>query len=361
MCQAGDVYSQQKVEKESDMEITRVGEDIAKNVFQVHGADCCGRPVWGRQLRRANWLTVLTEKLKPGCEIGMEACSGAHHWARQLRSRGFEVKLIPAQYVKPYVKSQKNDVTDAEAICEAMSRPGMRFVAIKTVEQQDIQAIHRVRASVVGQRTSQANQIRGLVSEYGLVAPQHLGSLRKAIPDWLEDAENELTDRFRAILHGLWRELLRLDERVAELDREINTIANEHPDAQRLKQLAGVGPLVATALVARFGDGSHFKRGREAAASVGLTPRHHGTGGKNRLMSITKQGDRYLRSILIHGARSAVRVAHRKDDRLSRWVTELEQRSHTNVAAVALANKTVRVAWAMLRNGTDFEPALAVA
>jgi len=343
------------------MEITRVGIDIAKNVFQVHGCGRSGRPVWRRQLRRSGWLRAVTEKLEPGCEIGMEACSGAHHWARELRSRGFEVKLIPPQYVKPYVKSQKNDATDAEAICEAMSRPGMRYVAAKTIEQQDIQAIHRVRSSVVGQRTAQGNQIRGLVAEYGLVAPQQLGSLRKAIPDWLEDAENKLTDRFRALLHSLWAELLRLDERIAELNREIDVIAETHPDAKRLKQLCGVGPLIATALVARFGDGSHFKRGREAAASVGLTPRHHGTGGKNRLMSITKQGDRYLRSILIHGARSAVSQAHRKNDRLSRWVTELKQRSHTNVAAVALANKTVRVAWAMLRNGTDFEPALAVA
>ena len=343
------------------MEITRVGIDIAKNVFQVHGCDQSGRAVWRRQLRRSVWLRAVTEKLEPGCEIGMEACSGAHHWARELRSRGFEVKLIPPQYVRPYVKSQKNDATDAEAICEAMSRPGMRYVAAKSIEQQDIQAIHRVRSSVVGQRTAQGNQIRGLVAEYGLVAPQQLGSLRKAIPDWLEDAENKLTDRFRALLHSLWAELLRLDERIAELNREIEVIAETHPDARRLKQLCGVGPLIATALVARFADGSHFKRGREAAASVGLTPRHHGTGGKNRLMSITKQGDRYLRSILIHGARSAVSQAHRKNDRLSRWVTELKQRSHTNVAAVALANKTVRVAWAMLRNGTDFEPALAVA
>lgn len=343
------------------MEITRVGVDIAKAVFQVHGVDRFGRPVWKRQLRRGNWLRILTERLEPGCEIGMEACSGAHHWARELRARGFEVRLIPPQYVKPYVKRQKNDATDAEAICEAMSRPGMRFVAVKTLEQQDIQSIHRIRATVIGQRTAQANQIRGLVAEYGLVAPQHLGSLRKAIPAWLEDADNELTDRFRALLHRLWAELLRLDERIAELDREITEISESHADAKRLKQLAGVGPLVATALVARFGDGTHFNRGREAAASVGLTPRHHGTGGKNRLMSITKQGDRYLRTILIHGARSAVLHAHRKRDPVSRWVTRLKQRSHPNVAAVALANKTVRVAWAMLRNGTDFDPKVAVA
>jgi len=236
----------------------------------------------------------------------------------------------------------------------------MRFVAPKTVEQQDIQSIHRVRSSVVGQRTAQANQIRGLVAEYGLVAPQHLASLRKAIPEWLEDAENGLTDRFRALLYGLWTELLRFDERIQAFDDEIARIAEAHPDAKRLKQLQGVGPLIATALVARFGDARQFKRGREAAASIGLTPRHHGTGGKNRLMGITKRGDSYLRGILIHGARSVVSRAHRKDDRLNCWVTELKERSHANIAAVALANKTVRIAWAMLRNGTDFEPTLAV-
>ena len=343
------------------MKISRVGVDLAKNVFQVHGTDRSGRAVWRRQLKRANWLKAVTEKLEPGCVIGMEACSGAHHWARELRSRGFEVKLIPPQFVKPYVKSQKNDATDAEAICEAMSRPGMRFVAVKTIEQQDIQAIHRVRATLVGQRTAQANQIRGLVAEYGLVAPQQMGRLRKTIPDWLENAENGLTDRFRAVLHGLWEELSRLDDRIVAMDREIEVLAETDPAARRLKQLQGVGPLIATALVARFGDARHFDRGRQAAASIGLTPRHHGTGGKNRLMSITKQGDRYLRSILIHGARSAVSQAHRKDDRLSRWATKLKERSHTNVAAVALANKTVRVAWAMLRHGTDYDPELAVA
>lgn len=273
------------------MQITRVGVDLAKNVFQVHGVDSKGRQVWRRQLKRSQWLKVVVERLEPGCAIGMEACSGAHHWARILRSRGFEVKLIAPQFVKPYVKSQKSDATDAEAICEAMSRPGMRFVGVKTIEQQDIQAIHRVRASLIGQRTAQANQIRGLVAEYGLVAPKHLGGLRKAIPDWLEDAENGLTDRFRVLLHGLWEDLLRLDDRIAGLDGEIEILAETNPAARRLKQLQGVGPLIATALVARFGDGRHFDRGRQAAASIGLTPRHHGTGGRNRLMGITKQGD----------------------------------------------------------------------
>jgi transposase len=261
--------------------------------------------------------------------------------------------------VKPYLKGNKNDASDASAICEAMGREDMTYVAVKTVAQQDIQAVHRVRASVMGRRTASSNQIRGLVAEYGLVAPKDLKPLRRAIPDWLEDAENGLTDQFRRLLHELWQELLRLDERVVALDREIAVIAETHVDAKRLLKLRGVGPLVATALVARFGDASHYQRGRQAAASVGLTPRHHGTGGKNRIYGLSKEGDRYLRSILIHGARAVVSQAKRRDDRLSLWVTDLKERSHMNVAAVALANKTVRMAWSMLRNGTDYEPELA--
>jgi transposase len=303
---------------------------LAKNVFQVHGVDEHGELVWKRTLKRATWLGVFFKTVEPGCEVAMEACTGAHHWARELQARGYEVKLIPPQFVKPFVKSQKNDANDAEAISEAMSRPAMHYVAIKTIEQQDIQAVHRVRSELMSHRTAKANQVRGLVAEYGLVAPQQLGPLRAAIPCWLEDAENGLTDRFRTLLHGLWEDLTSLDQRIKVLDAEMR----------------GVGPLVATALVAKFGDASHFKKGRQAAASVGLTPRHHGTGGKNRLFGITKHGDPYLRSILIHGARAVVSQAKRRDDRLSRWVTELEHRSHMNVAAVALANKTVRMAWA---------------
>lgn len=343
------------------MKITRVGVDLAKNVFQVHGVDEREKPVWKRRLKRATWLRVFTETVEVGCEVGMEACAGAHHWARELQRRGYRVKLIAPQFVKPYVKSQKDDAKDAAAICEAMSREEMRFVAVKTIEQQDIQAVHRVRSRVMSERNAKANQIRGLVAEYGLVAPAQLGPLRAAIPCWLEDAENGLTDRFRALLHPLWQELLRLDGRVKELDREIKVLSDTHPEAKRLKQLRGIGPLTATALVARIGDGRAFSRGRQAAACVGLTPRHHGTGGRNRLYGITKQGDRYLRSILIHGARAVVCHAKRRDDPLSVWVTELKARSHPNVAAVALANKNVRIAWAMLRNGADYDPKLATA
>ena len=286
----------------------------------------------------------------------MEACAGAHHWARQLQTKGFTVKLIAPQFVKPYVKSNKNDANDAEAVCEAMSRPSMRFVAIKTVGQQDIQAIHRVRSELIGQRTSKANQLRGLVAEYGLVAPQQLARLRAAVPVWLEDAENGLTSRFRELLNGLWNDLKTLDRRVAELDREIDLIAQSDPVAKRLQQLRGVGPMVATALVATVGNAEQFASGRQMAASLGLTPKQHSSGGKDRLLGISKRGDAHLRSILIHGARSVIRTAKLKDDRLSQWVTSLAERRHPNVAAVALANKTARIAWAMLRHGTNYEP-----
>jgi transposase len=341
--------------------LSRVGIDLAKNAFQLHGVDRHGKAVWRRRLTRDKWLKVLLEKVEPGCEIGMEACAGAHHWARQLRAKGFTVKLVAPQFVKPYVKSNKNDANDAEAVCEAMSRPSMRFVAIKTVEQQDIQAIHRVRSELIGHRTAKPNQIRGLVAEYGLVAPQQLARLRAAVPDWLEDAENGLTGRFRALLNGLWNDLKTLDHRAAELDHEINMIAQSDPVAKRLQQLRGVGPMVATALVATVGNAEQFANGRQMAASLGLTPKQHSSGGKDRLLGISKRGDAHLRSILIHGARSVIRTAKEKDDRLSQWVTSLAERRHPNVAAVALANKTARIAWAMLRHGTDYQPDRLVA
>ena len=336
--------------------LSRVGIDLAKNIFQLHGVDRHGKAVWRRRLTRDKWLKVLLGKVEPGCEIGMEACAGAHHWARELQAKGFTVKLIAPQFVKPYVKSNKNDANDAEAVCEAMSRPSMRFVAVKTVGQQDIQAIHRVRSELIGHRTAKANQIRGLVAEYGLVAPQQLARLRAAVPDWLEDAENGLTSRFRALLNGLWNDLKTLDHRVAELDHEIDVIAQSDPVAKRLQQLRGVGPMVATALVATVGNAEQFANGRQMAASLGLTPKQHSSGGKDRLLGISKRGDAHLRSILIHGARSVIRTAKLKDDRLSQWVTSLAERRHPNVAAVALANKTARIAWAMLRHGTNYEP-----
>ncbi len=250
----------------------------------------------------------------------MEACAGAHHWARQLIQRGYRVKIIPPQFVTPFVKSNNNDANDAQAICEAMGRPNMYPVRVKTVEQQDLQAMHRIREEIKGHRIAKANQIRGLVTEYGLVAPQQLSSLRRAIPDWLEDADNGLTLLFRQLLQGLWGDLYVLDQRMVELDQQIAVIAQENPIAKRLQQLRGVGPLIATALVATIGDARQYRKGRDMAAAIGLTPRQHSSGGKDRLLGISKRGDAYLRCLLVHGARSAVRTAKDKEDRLSRWI-----------------------------------------
>jgi transposase len=332
-----------------------------KMFFQLHGADAHGKAVWKRKLSRQKWIAALCKTMPADCEVGMEACAGAHHWAGVLTKYGYQVKLVPPQFVKPYVKSNKNDANDAEAICEAMSRPNMRFVKMKSVEQQDIQAIHRVRSELMSHRTAKINQIRGLVAEYGLVASLQVSSLRTALPLWLEDADNGLTDRFRALLNGLWGDLIHLDNRIAELNGEIEVIAKTDPMAKRLQQLRGVGPLVATALIATVGNGDQFNKGRQMAASIGLTPRQFSSGGKERLLGISKRGDAYLRTILIHGARSTIAHAKLKDDRLSVWITDLAKRRHPNIAAVALANKTVRMAWAMMRSESDYDPEIAVA
>jgi len=342
------------------MKLSRVGVDLAKNVYQLHGVDRTGKTMLKRRLKRHQWFKVLLDKTEPDCVIGMEACAGAHHWGRQLQARGYTVKLIPPQFVKPYVKSNKSDAKDAEAICEAMSRPNMRFVTVKRVEQQDIQATHRIRAELMTQRTAKANQIRGLVAEYGLVAPKQLSSLRAAIPCWLEDAENGLTADFRALLQGVWNDLLGLNDRVCEMDKLIKRLAENNEDCVRLQQLRGIGPMTSTAMIASVGDARQYHKGRQMAAAIGITPRQHSSGDRDRMLGISKRGDVYLRTLMIHGARSAVAVAKHKDDRLSRWVTEIAKRRHPNVAAVALANKTARMAWAMLRNETDYDPDFAI-
>ncbi len=342
------------------MKLSRVGIDLAKNVYQLHGVDRFGKTLWKRRLKRHQWFKVLLDNTEPGCVMGMEACASAHHWGRELQSRGYTVKLIPAQFVKPYVKSNKNDAADAEAICEAMSRPNMRFVTVKTVAQQDMQATHRVREELKVRRTAKGNQIRGLVAEYGLVAPKQLSSLRAAIPCWLEDAENGLTHYFRSLLQGLWDDLLALDDRMCEMDQTIKRLAKDNEDCVRLEQLRGVGPMISTALIATMGDARQYRKSRQMAAAIGITPKQHSSGDRDRLLGISKRGDVYLRTLMIHGARSAVASAKHKDDPLSRWVTGIANRSHPNVAAVALANKNARMAWAMLRNKTNYDPGFAV-
>ncbi len=336
------------------MKIIRIGLDLAKNVFQVHGVDLHGKTGLRRQLRR-NQMLEFFKKQSP-CLIGMEACASAHYWARTLIAMGHEVKLIAPQFVKPYVKGNKNDANDAEAICEAVGRPNMRFVPVKTVEQQDIQALHRIRQELVHQRTAKVNQIRGLLGEYGIVVEQRVPALRKKLPKILEDAENGLTIDFRVLLDGLRDDLVNLDTRIGSMDQAIQKLAQEHAGAKRLQQLRGIGPITATALIAAIGNGSMFERGRDAAAWCGLVPGQHSSGGKDRLLGISKRGDAYLRTLLIHGARAVIKTAQGKDDRLSRWLQSLCSRRNKNIAAVALANKTMRMAWALLTSEQDYDP-----
>lgn len=336
------------------MKVTRIGIDLAKNVFQIHGVDRSEHTVLTRQLRR-NQMVEFFQKLQP-CLIGMEACASAHHWARALAAMGHTVKLIAPQFVKAYLKGNKNDANDAEAICEAVGRPTMRFVPIKTVEQQNIQALHRIRSELVHQRTAKVNQIRGLLGEYGLTVSQGVSNLRRALPDMLEDAENGLMMDFRVLLMGLREDLVYLDERIKAQDQAITQLAHAHADARRLMQLRGIGPITATALVASLGSGKQFKRGRDASAWIGIVPGQHSSGGKDKLLGISKRGDAYLRTLLIHGARSVIKTCKDKDDKLSRWVQSLCSRRNKNVAAVALANKTMRMAWALLTNEADYDP-----
>jgi transposase len=267
------------------------------------------------------------------CLIGIEACSSSHYWARQLQKFGHTVKLIAPQFVKPYVKGNKNDANDAEAICEAVARPNMRFVAVKTIEQQDIQAVHRIRSGLVQQRTAKVNQIRGLLAEYGIVVERRVGKLRKALPLLLEDAENGLSLDFRALLQSLQQDLIALDGRASEMDKKIQQLAISNSTAKRLQQTPGIGPITSTALVCAMGDGKQFKRGRDLAAWLGLTPRQHSSGGKDCLLGISKRGDTYLRTLLAHGARAALKVADKKDDPRSRWLQNLCSRRNKNISA----------------------------
>jgi transposase len=341
------------------MKISAVGIDLGKNVFHVDAGDNRGQRLMRKQFTRKGLKRFLAE-LAP-CEIGMESCGGAHYWARWCRVYDHEVKLISPQFVRPYVKSNKNDYADAGAIREAMGRPDMRFVAHKSVEQEDIQALHRVKRRLVGGRTALVNQTRGLLLEYGITVGVGVGTLRRRLPEVLEDADNELSERSRALFARQWAELLALDERVVEAEREIKSVYRSDERCQRLGEVFGIGPQTATALVASVGDGKMFPHGRALAAWVGLVPRQQTTGGRPRLLGISKRGDTYLRTLLIHGARAALRHAPKRNDSLSRWVVELAARRGKNVAAVALANKNARIAWALLARGERYSLAQAPA
>jgi transposase len=335
-----------------------VGIDLAKRSFHLYAVDGEGRAVLSRKLTRSRLSAVVAQL--PACTIAMEACGSAHHWARVFRTFGHEVRLIAPQFVKPYVKSNKNDAADAEAICEAAQRPGMRFVAVKTVEQQDIQAMHRMRSLAVQQRTAQINQIRGLLLEYGLEVAQGRAAIQRRLPEILEDADNGLSERFRAEVHELAEELRHLNERVAHYDEQIEQIAQGDAQARALMTIPGLGAKGATALLAAVGeDPQLLKNGRGLAAWLGLVPRQHSTGGRERLLGISKRGDVYLRNLLIHGARAVLRCIERKEDPTSRWATALKARRHTNVAVVAMANKIARIAYAVIVTGKPYDPAKA--
>jgi transposase len=336
------------------MEITTIGVDLAKNVFQVHGVDQRGKVVLRRQLRREQMVEFFAKL--PLCLIGMEACGSAHHWARVLQGQGHTVRVIASQFVKPYVKSNKSDAADAEAICEAVARPNMRFVPVKSVEQQAVLAVHRARQGFVKARTAQANQIRGLLAEFGLVIPRGLWHVNQRVPALLERAADALPLAFRHLIERLLGQLKELDRQVAELEVQIQTWHRSSELSRRLEQIPGIGPLTASALVASIADARSFDSGRQLAAWLGLVPRQSSSGGKPLLLGISKRGDVYLRTLLIHGARSVILAAQRKVGAADTWLGHLLRRRHLNVAAVALANKNARTVWALLAHDREFRP-----
>jgi len=341
------------------MNITTIGVDLAKSVFQVHGVDGHGKAGLRKQLRRAQVLPFFANL--PPCLVGMEACGGAHYWARELAKLGHTVRLMAPQFVKPYVKTNKNDAADAEAICEAAGRPSMRFVPVKNAGQQAVLSLHRAREGFVKARTAQANPIRGLLAEYGIVMPQGIGNIAKRLPEILEDGEGGLPGVLRQLLQRLGGHLKELDRQVDELDAQIQRWHRDNAASRRLAAIPGIGPVTASALVASVGDAKDFEDGRQLAAWLGLVPRQRSSGGKQTLLGISKRGDCYLRTLLIHGARAVVRVAERKAEKADGWLTRIMARRNKNVATVALANKNARVAWALLAHDREFQPGYAAA
>ncbi len=334
------------------MKITTIGIDLAKEVFQIHGVDAHGKAVLKKQLRRAEMATFFAN-LEP-CLIGMEACGSAHHWARKLGEFGHTVKLMAPQFVKPYVKTNKNDMADAEAICEAVARPSMRFVVQKTVEQQAILSVHRARQGFVKARTAQANQIRGLLSEFGIVIPQGIRAIAKRVPEILEDGDNGLPGTMRQLIDRLTGNLKELGRQADELEAQIQVWHRGSEASQKLAEIPGLGPITASAIIATIGDAREYKNGRQLAAWLGLVPRQHSSGGKQVLLGISKRGDTYLRTLLIHGARAVIRFAENKATP-DQWLCGLLARRNKNVAAVALANKNARIIWALLAKDKTYD------
>jgi transposase len=342
------------VEADFDVQIHSVGIDLGKTTFHLVALGAAGKVLVRKKFTQRQLLTY-TANMQTSL-IGLEACSGAHFLGRALRKQGHDVRLIAAQFVKPFVKSNKNDFVDAEAIAEAVERKNMRFVPIKTDDQLDLQAIHRVRDRLISRRTAVINQLRAFLLERGMVFAKTPSRLRAAMPEILESADADLTPQMRNLIDLLWREWTMVEEQIEVLSLELERISATDAGCTRIRQIPGIGPIVATAIVAAIGNGAAFRKGRDFAAWLGLVPRQHSTGGKAKLLSISKRGNVYLRKILIHGARAAVLRIKRDRAPIGAWMDALDARAPKNVVVVATANKLARIAWAVLSSGEEYRP-----
>ena len=334
--------------------ITTIGIDLAKSVFQICGLNQARKVAFNRAVKRSNLISQIQRF--PDAVIAMEACSSSHYWGREFGKLGYTVRLIPAQHVKALSRGNKNDAQDALAIAEAVFRPNIHDVVPKTLEQQDIQTLLRIRSRHQETRVSNSNQIRGLLSEYGLIIPVGNAALRGHLPEILEDAQNTLTPIARSAIHQLYLEYLHLSELVKQYDRQLSRMANTYPLVKQLLRLRGIGPITAMALYASIGNASQFKNARQLAAWIGLVPKQHGTGGKVTLSGISKRGNTHLRILLIHGARAVLNWSDRRDDALSRWAKSVANRRGKHKAVVAIANKTARMVWVTLNKGVEALP-----
>ena len=341
------------------LNVTRVGVDLAKNLIQVCALDASGKVLANKSLPRDKFLAWCTEQLPPECLVAMEACSGSHHWARELNKRGFTAKIISASLVEPYRmegKGGKNDANDAFAVSEAAARPKMRFIPVKSRQQQGLLCVHRIREGFKEERTGIINRIRGLIAEFGLVVSKSPDKRRESLQDLLEDAENGLDWLARLAVQELSTHWEAIDQKIDWCDLRINAHIAEDTQAKAAMQLMGVGPITASAVVTTVVDFKQFKNGAQFGAWLGLTPRQNSSGGKTKLGKITKRGDTYLRTLLIQGAKSAVMSAHKREDPISKWLFELKEKAGWQKAAVAMANKNARILWAVMTKGTAFDP-----
>jgi len=334
------------------MKVTLIGIDLAKSIFQVCGVNQAGKRVFNRQVRRAKLMALLIQH--PDATMAMEACSGSNYWGRELQQRGFQVKLIPPQHVKPFVKGNKNDRNDAFAITEAARRPNLRCVEPRTLAQTDMVQVHRVLDRMIRQRTALINQLRGFLNEYGVVVSRGKEKLLAAMPDLLEDGDNGLTPSSRALYQAIYDDWRQMNAAIDRVEKVLKGQAKADETAQRLMQMKGVAEKIATATIAHAGNGTSYRSGRHFAANLGLVPKEHSSGGKQSLGGITKRGNRYLRRLLVQGAWSVIRNVDSSDDRMSRWAKQLIERRGKHKAVVAVANKMARIMWSMLYHQTAF-------